>query len=48
MGRLTILDMRNCLYAENYAGRAETWAQEIWRTWAHEQETIRNLVNMEL
>ena len=48
LGRLTILDMRNCVGAEDYAGRAETWAQEIWRTWAHEQDTIRNLVSMVL
>jgi len=47
-GRLTILDMRNCVDAEDYAGRAEVWAQEIWRTWAHEQDKIRDLVSMVL
>ena len=44
-GRLTILDMRNCADAEDYAGRAETWACEIWRRWVYEQDTIRNLVS---
>jgi Family of unknown function (DUF5946) len=38
-GRLTILDMRNCVDAEEYAGRAETWVQEIWRTWARTSRT---------
>jgi hypothetical protein len=48
LGRLTILDMRDCVDAEDYARRAETWAQEIWRTWSHEQDTIRDLVSMGL
>jgi len=29
--------------ADDHARRAETWAHEIWRTWAHEQPRIRNL-----